>query len=68
MKQELRPDEKGKASLTLGDVIRQTKDNYPDPRFVPKYMNKHHITQSPALTLLLIVFGLRQMVLAQNRN
>lgn len=45
MKQELRPDEKGKASLTLGDVIRQTKDNYPDPRFRPKiYKQTSHYT------------------------
>lgn len=33
---EMRPDEKGKASLTLGEVIRQTSQNYPDPRFRPK--------------------------------
>lgn len=33
---ELHTDEKGKASLTLGDVIKQTISNYPDPRFRPK--------------------------------
>lgn len=33
---ELRPDEKGKASLTFADVIWQTRDNYPDPRFRPR--------------------------------
>lgn len=33
---ELHHDEKAKASLTLGDVIRQTAKNYPDPRFHPK--------------------------------
>lgn len=33
---ELHHDEKAKASLTLGDVIRQTAKNYSDPRFHPK--------------------------------
>jgi phosphoribosylformylglycinamidine cyclo-ligase len=33
---ELQHDEKGLASLTLGDVIRQTAHNYPDSRFHPK--------------------------------
>lgn len=33
---ELTPDQKGQASLTLGEVIRQTRDNFPDPRFRPR--------------------------------
>lgn len=36
MDHELSPDQKGLASLTLGDVIVQTRDNFPDPRFRPK--------------------------------
>lgn len=35
MTEQLQPDEKGVASLTLGDVITQTAENYPDPRFHP---------------------------------
>lgn len=33
---ELSPDQKGLASLTLGDVIQQTRENFPDPRFRPQ--------------------------------
>jgi len=33
---ELFHDEKAQASITLGDVIRQTARNYPDSRFHPK--------------------------------
>lgn len=44
-KDVLRHDEKGEASLTLGDVIRQTTDNYPDPRFRPRiYETTTHYT------------------------
>ena len=32
---ELSPDQKGAASLTLGEVIVQTRTNFPDPRFHP---------------------------------
>jgi len=42
----LRTDEKGKASVTLGDVIRQTRNNYPDPRFRP-----HIYEQTPHYTI-----------------
>lgn len=38
--ERLSPDLKGQASLTLGDVIRQTANNYPDPRFRPKIYEK----------------------------
>lgn len=37
---ELTADEKGKASLTLGEVIVKTKDNFPDPRFRPNVHNE----------------------------
>ena len=33
---ELTPDQKGLASLTLGEVIKQTKDNFPDPKYRPQ--------------------------------
>lgn len=33
---DLSPDQKGLASLTLGDVIVQTRNNFPDERFRPK--------------------------------
>ncbi len=36
MKQEMKVDEKAQASLTLGDIVRQTQNNYPDPRFRPR--------------------------------
>lgn len=35
MSEKLTPDQKGQASLALGDVIDQTRDNFPDPRFRP---------------------------------
>jgi phosphoribosylformylglycinamidine cyclo-ligase len=35
MTQELSPDQKGQASLTLKDVIVRTRNNFPDPRFRP---------------------------------
>lgn len=37
MVQELSPDQKGQASLTFADVIIQTQDNFPDPRYRPHY-------------------------------
>lgn len=44
-KRELGRDEKEQASLTLGDVIRQTAKNYPDPRFHPRvYEQTPHYT------------------------
>ncbi len=36
MNEQLSPDEKGRASFTLGDVIVQTRENFPDPRFRPQ--------------------------------
>lgn len=33
---ELSPDTKGQASLTLGDVIVNTRQNFPDPNYHPK--------------------------------
>lgn len=44
--QELRPDEKGNASLTLGDVVRTTRTNFPDTRFHP-----HIVRQTPHYTI-----------------
>lgn len=47
---EVQPVElKGEASLLMGDVIRQTKDNYPDPRFRPQI-----IKETPHYTLAVI--------------
>lgn len=40
MAEKLVRDEKGKASLTLGEVISQTINNYPDPRFRPRIHEK----------------------------
>lgn len=40
MTEKLVRDEKGKASLTLGEVISQTINNYPDPRFRPRIHEK----------------------------
>lgn len=37
MTQELFPDQKGQASLTLGDVIVATRNNFPDPRYRPRF-------------------------------
>lgn len=37
---ELGHDEKSLASMTLGDVIRQTAQNYPDPRFRPRIFDQ----------------------------
>ncbi len=42
---EVQPVElKGEASFLMGDVIRQTADNYPDPRFRPRIIKetKHY--------------------------
>lgn len=36
MAQELSADQKGQASSTLGDVIVQTRENFPDPRYRPQ--------------------------------
>lgn len=36
MATELSPDQKGFASLTLGQVIAETRTNFPDPRFQPQ--------------------------------
>ena len=33
---ELSPDQKGNASLTLGEVVVKTRNNFPDKRFHPK--------------------------------
>ena len=42
---ELVHDEKGLASMTLGEVVRQTSGNYPDFRFHPRiYENTSHYT------------------------
>lgn len=42
---QLQADQKGLASVTLGDVIRQTARNFPDPRFHPKiYAETDHYT------------------------
>lgn len=43
---ELSPDQKGRASLTLGEVVVRTRRNFPDPRFQPKVhfdSNQYHI-------------------------
>lgn len=40
MAQELSPDLKGQASLTLGDVIVQTRENFPDSRFHPVVLSE----------------------------
>lgn len=37
---ELSPDQKGKASITFKDVILQTADYYPDPRFRPRSLGE----------------------------
>lgn len=34
--QELTPDQKGQASLTLGEVIVQTRNNFPHPKYRPQ--------------------------------
>ena len=36
MVQELPPDQKGQASLAFGDIIVQTRENFPDPRYRPQ--------------------------------
>lgn len=33
---ELTPDQKGIASITLGDVIVRTRENFPDPKYQPQ--------------------------------
>lgn len=40
MAKELSPDLKGQASITFGDVIRQTVNNYPDKRYRPEIKRK----------------------------
>lgn len=41
---ELKPDLKGQAALTLHDVLDQTSDNFPDPRYRPvtKRVNSYY--------------------------
>lgn len=36
MTTELSPDQKGQASLNLGEVIQQSRENFPDKRYHPK--------------------------------
>jgi phosphoribosylaminoimidazole (AIR) synthetase len=40
MATELSPDQKGQASLTFGEVIVQTRNNFPDPRFRPQVIHE----------------------------
>lgn len=50
---ELSPDQKGQASLTLGEVIVQTRENFPDPRYRPQveletsYYHRYGINPHP---------------------
>ena len=46
MTAEIQPDQKGSASLTLGEVVRQTANNFPDSRFHP-----HIYEQTPYYTI-----------------
>ncbi len=46
MVQELSPDQKGQASLIFGDVIVQTRENFPDPRYRPQvffFFSQYHL-------------------------